>query len=507
MENQTILVVDFGGQYTELIARSIRRMRVYSVVESYNITKERLDEISPIGIIFTGGPHSVYAPNSPCCIPEIFTLGVPILGICYGMQYISYHFGGQVVNGSVREFGKTKVNLGSSPIFESLANEEIMLMSHNDHVAVVPNGFKTIATTAHCACAGIANEERKIYGVQFHPEVDSSQNGAKIIENFVLNICQAKQDYRLGDYINNQINAIREQVGDKKVLLALSGGVDSAVTAGLISKAVPNQLLCVYVDNGLMRKNETENVREMFSNLPLKLEIVNAGDRFLNKIKGVVDPEQKRKLIGEEFVNVFAEVASNHEGYSFLAQGTIYPDVIESGARNSAIIKSHHNVGGLPQNMPFEGLIEPLRWLFKDEVRQIGKELGLPDCIIERRSFPGTGFAIRTMGEVTKEKLDILRSTDAIMHEEMCLANTTADQYFTVLTDTKSVGVIGDHRNYGYVVALRAVNTSDYMTAEFAHIPYEVLGKISSRIVNEVKGISRVCYDVTGKPPATIEWE
>lgn len=507
MENQTILVVDFGGQYTELITRSIRRMQVYSVVESYNITKERLEEISPIGIIFTGGPHSVYAPNSPCCIPEIFTLGVPILGICYGMQYISHHFGGKVIGGSVREFGKTKVNIGSSPIFEGLSSEEIMLMSHNDHVSVVPDGFSIIATTQSCACASIANEQKKIYGVQFHPEVDSSLNGAKIIENFVLNICGAKQDYRLDDYINNQIETIRKQVGDKKVLLALSGGVDSSVVAALISKAVPNQLLCVYVDTGLMRRGETEYIKDTFSSLPLKLEIVDASDRFLSKLKGVTDPEQKRKLIGEEYVNIFAEIATKNDSYSFLAQGTIYPDVIESGSRNSAVIKSHHNVGGLPKNMPFEGLIEPLRWLFKDEVRQIGRELGLPDSIVERRPFPGTGFAIRTMGEVTKEKLDILRSTDAIMHEEMRLANTTADQYFTVLTDTMSVGVIGDHRNYGYVVALRAVNTSDYMTAEFAHIPYEVLGKISSRIVNEVKGISRVCYDVTGKPPATIEWE
>lgn len=507
MENQTILVVDFGGQYTELIARSIRRMQVYSVVESYNITKERLEEISPIGIIFTGGPHSVYAPDSPCCIPEIFSLGVPILGICYGMQYISHHFGGKVIGGSVREFGKTKVNIGSSPIFAGLSSEEIMLMSHNDHVSVVPDGFSIIATTQSCACASIANEQKKIYGVQFHPEVDSSLNGAKIIENFVLNICGAKQDYRLDDYINNQIDTIRKQVGDKKVLLALSGGVDSSVVVALISKAVPNQLLCVYVDTGLMRRGETEYIKDTFSSLPLKLEIVDANDRFLSKLKGVTDPEQKRKLIGEEYVNIFAEIATKNDSYSFLAQGTIYPDVIESGSRNSAVIKSHHNVGGLPKNMPFEGLIEPLRWLFKDEVRQIGRELGLPDSIVERRPFPGTGFAIRTMGEVTKEKLDILRSTDAIMHEEMRLANTTADQYFTVLTDTMSVGVIGDHRNYGYVVALRAVNTSDYMTAEFAHIPYEVLGKISSRIVNEVKGISRVCYDVTGKPPATIEWE
>lgn len=507
MENQTILVVDFGGQYTELIARSIRRMQVYSVVESYNITKERLEEISPIGIIFTGGPHSVYAPDSLCCIPEIFSLGVPILGICYGMQYISHHFGGKVIGGSVREFGKTKVNIGSSPIFAGLSSEETMLMSHNDYVSVVPNGFSIIATTQNCACAAIANEQKQIYGVQFHPEVDSSLNGAKIIENFVLNICGAKQDYRLDDYINNQIDTIRKQVGDKKVLLALSGGVDSSVVAALISKAVPNQLLCVYVDTGLMRKGETEYIKDTFSSLPLKLEIVDANDRFLSKLKGVTDPEQKRKLIGEEYVNIFAEIAAKNDSYSFLAQGTIYPDVIESGSRNSAVIKSHHNVGGLPKNMPFEGLIEPLRWLFKDEVRQIGRELGLPDSIVERRPFPGTGFAIRTMGEVTKEKLDILRSTDAIMHEEMCLANTTADQYFTVLTDTMSVGVIGDHRNYGYVLALRAVNTSDYMTAEFAHIPYEVLGKISSRIVNEVKGISRVCYDVTGKPPATIEWE
>lgn len=507
MNNQTILVVNFGGQYTELIARSIRRMHVYSVVEPYTITKERLAEINPIGIIFTGGPHSVYLDGSPRCIPEIFEYGVPILGICYGMQYLCHHFGGKVVGGVVREFGQTNIHIGNSPIFNGLSSDETMLMSHNDHVAIVPDGFDVIATTDACPCAGIENAQKRIYGVQFHPEVERSENGNQVLVNFVTGVCGATGDYLLGDYINDQIERIHKQVGDKKVLLGLSGGVDSSVAAALISKAIPDQLLCVYVDHGFMRKNETEQIKEVFSKRALKLEIVDASEKFLSKISGVIDPERKRKIIGEEFVKTFAEVASAHKGYDFLAQGTIYPDVIESGTNNTATIKSHHNVGGLPKDMPFSGLVEPLRWLFKDEVRQIGKELGLPDYLIDRQPFPGPGLAIRTIGEITREKLAILREADAIMQEEMHLANTTADQYFAVITDTKSVGVIGDYRNYGYVVALRAVTTTDFMTAEFTHIPFEVLGKIASRIVNEVKGVSRVCYDVTGKPPATIEWE
>ena len=507
MKNQTVLVMDFGGQYKELIARTVRRMHVYSVVEPASMSIEKIKEINPIGIIFTGGPNSVYLDNSPKCDNALFGLGIPVLGICYGMQYIAHSFGGKVEPGTVREYGPTNVHINHSALFDGLEKDEIMLMSHTDYVSRVPDGFKTTATTDDCPCVAIENTEKRIYGVQFHPEVERSIHGEKVLENFVLNVCKASCDYSLDDYIDTQVKLIREKVGDKKVLLGLSGGVDSSVVAALISKAIPDQLLCVYVDHGFMRKDETEQIKEAFAPLPLKLEIVDARQNFLSKIAGVTDPERKRKIIGEEFVKTFAEVANAQKGYDFLAQGTIYPDVIESGANNSANIKSHHNVGGLPKDLPFTGLVEPLRGLFKDEVRVIGKKLGLPDYLVNRQPFPGPGLAIRTIGEITEEKLDMLRDADAIMREEIAKAGVKADQYFAVITDTKSVGVIGDYRNYGYVIVLRAVTTSDFMTAEYTRIPYDVLGKISSRIVNEVKGISRVCYDITGKPPATIEWE
>ena len=382
-----------------------------------------------------------------------------------------------------------------------------MLMSHPDYVSRVPDGFVTTATTDDCPCVAIENSARRIYGVQFHPEVERSIHGEKVLENFVINVCKATRDYSLDDYIDTQIKLIREKVGDKKVLLGLSGGVDSSVVAALISKAIPDQLLCVYVDHGFMRKDETKQTKKAFAPLPARLLVVDASQSFLSQIAGVTDPERKRKIIGEEFVKTFAEVANSQKGYDFLAQGTIYPDVIESGANNSANIKSHHNVGGLPKDLPFTGLVEPLRGLFKDEVRVIGKKLGLPDYLVNRQPFPGPGLAIRTIGEINEEKLDMLRDADAIMREEIAKAGVKADQYFAVITDTKSVGVIGDYRNYGYVIVLRAVTTSDFMTAEYTRVPYDVLGKISSRIVNEVKGVSRVCYDITGKPPATIEWE
>lgn len=507
MQNQTILVMDFGGQYKELIARTVRRMGVYSVVEPASISVEKIKEMNPIGVIFTGGPNSVYLDNSPKCDNALFDLGIPVLGICYGMQYIAHSFGGVVKAGDVREYGPTSVHIDKSELFDGLESDEVMLMSHTDFVAKVPCGFSVTATTDDCPCVAIENSKKHIYGVQFHPEVERSIHGEKVLENFVLNICNAKRDYSLDDYIETQIELIREKVGDKKVLLGLSGGVDSSVVAALISKAIPDRLLCVYVDHGFMRKDETQQIKEAFSSLPLKLQVVDASKQFLNKIAGVTDPERKRKIIGEEFVKTFAEVANAQKGYDFLAQGTIYPDVIESGANNSANIKSHHNVGGLPKDLPFTGLVEPLRGLFKDEVRVIGKKLGLPDYLVNRQPFPGPGLAIRTIGEITKDKLDILRDADAIMREEISKANVKADQYFAVITDTKSVGVIGDYRNYGYVIVLRAVTTSDFMTAEYTRVPYDVLSKISSRIVNEVKGVSRVCYDVTGKPPATIEWE
>ena len=507
MKNQTILVMDFGGQYKELIARTVRRMHVYSVVEPASTPIEKIKEIDPIGIIFTGGPNSVYLDNSPKCDNALFDLGIPVLGICYGMQYIAHSFGGKVEAGKVREYGPTNVHIGTSAIFNGLDKDEIMLMSHTDYVSRVPDGFVTTATTDDCPCVAIENSARRIYGVQFHPEVERSIHGEKVLENFVINVCKATRDYSLDDYIDTQIKLIREKVGDKKVLLGLSGGVDSSVVAALISKAIPDQLLCVYVDHGFMRKDETKQIKEAFAPLPLKLQVVDASQNFLSKIAGVTDPERKRKIIGEEFVKTFAEVANSQKGYDFLAQGTIYPDVIESGANNSANIKSHHNVGGLPKDLPFTGLVEPLRGLFKDEVRVIGKKLGLPDYLVNRQPFPGPGLAIRTIGEINEEKLDMLRDADAIMREEIAKAGVKADQYFAVITDTKSVGVIGDYRNYGYVIVLRAVTTSDFMTAEYTRVPYDVLGKISSRIVNEVKGVSRVCYDITGKPPATIEWE
>ena len=507
MKNQTILVMDFGGQYKELIARTVRRMHVYSVVEPASTPIEKIKEIDPIGIIFTGGPNSVYLDDSPKCDNALFDLGIPVLGICYGMQYIAHSFGGKVEAGKVREYGPTNVHIGTSAIFNGLDKDEIMLMSHTDYVSRVPDGFVTTATTDDCPCVAIENSARRIYGVQFHPEVERSIHGEKVLENFVINVCKATRDYSLDDYIDTQIKLIREKVGDKKVLLGLSGGVDSSVVAALISKAIPDQLLCVYVDHGFMRKDETKQIKETFAPLPLKLQVVDASQNFLSKIAGVTDPERKRKIIGEEFVKTFAEVANSQKGYDFLAQGTIYPDVIESGANNSANIKSHHNVGGLPKDLPFTGLVEPLRGLFKDEVRVIGKKLGLPDYLVNRQPFPGPGLAIRTIGEITEEKLDMLRDADAIMREEIAKAGVKADQYFAVITDTKSVGVIGDYRNYGYVIVLRAVTTSDFMTAEYTRVPYDVLGKISSRIVNEVKGVSRVCYDITGKPPATIEWE
>lgn len=507
MKNQTILVMDFGGQYKELIARTVRRMHVYSVVEPASTPIEKIKEIDPIGIIFTGGPNSVYLDDSPKCDNALFDLGIPVLGICYGMQYIAHSFGGKVEAGKVREYGPTNVHIGTSAIFNGLDKDEIMLMSHTDYVSRVPDGFVTTATTDDCPCVAIENSARRIYGVQFHPEVERSIHGEKVLENFVINVCKATRDYSLDDYIDTQIKLIREKVGDKNVLLGLSGGVDSSVVAALISKAIPDQLLCVYVDHGFMRKDETKQIKEAFAPLPLKLQVVDASQNFLSKIAGVTDPERKRKIIGEEFVKTFAEVANSQKGYDFLAQGTIYPDVIESGANNSANIKSHHNVGGLPKDLPFTGLVEPLRGLFKDEVRVIGKKLGLPDYLVNRQPFPGPGLAIRTIGEINEEKLDMLRNADAIMREEIAKAGVKADQYFAVITDTKSVGVIGDYRNYGYVIVLRAVTTSDFMTAEYTRVPYDVLGKISSRIVNEVKGVSRVCYDITGKPPATIEWE
>jgi len=507
-QNQKVLVLDFGGQYKQLIARRVRECGVYSSIEPGDMPADEIRKIAPIGIILTGGPSSVYSEDAPRCDPELFSLGIPILGICYGMQLMCHTLGGEVAPCDVSEYGQTAVELdNTSPLFEGLSLSETALMSHTDRVSRLPEGFERIAESKDCNFAAIQNRDRRLYGVQFHPEVEHTPNGKKVIYNFLYNICGAKGDYSMKDFIEKQIEAIRKQVGDEeKVLLALSGGVDSSVCAALLSKAIPNRLICIFVDHGLMRKNEGDQIEAVFSKRDLVFVRVNAEDRFLAKLKGVVDPEQKRKIIGSEFIKVFEEEAKKFGKIRFLAQGTIYPDVIESGV-NSANIKSHHNVGGLPESMDFKELVEPLRSLFKDEVRQVGRELGLPESIVNRQPFPGPGLAIRCIGEVTKEKLNILREADAIFREEVEKSGVKVQQYFAILTGIRSVGVMGDGRTYDYTIALRAVNTTDFMTCEYPKLPHELLAKVSSRITNEVKGVNRVVYDITGKPPATIEWE
>lgn len=507
--NQTVLILDFGGQYKELIARRVRECSVYSVVKAGDtVTPEKIREINPIGIILTGGPNSVYDPASPHCDKAIFEMGIPVLGICYGLQLLCYSVGGTVSSAEVGEYGKTKMRVDtSSDIFYGMSPEQTGLMSHTDRVTVLPEGFRPIAVTKHCPIAAYECRERKLYGVQFHPEVESTPNGTEMIRNFLYRVCGATGDYDLIDLEKQLIAKAREQVGDDHVILGLSGGVDSSVCAALLSKAIPGQLHCIFVDHGLMRKNEGDEVEAAFAGMDLDFIRVNAKDRFLTALRGVTDPEQKRKIIGAEFVNVFQDEAKKIPNAKYLAQGTIYPDVIESGGSKAATIKSHHNVGGLPKNMNFVGVVEPLRSLFKDEVRALGRQLGLPKSFVERQPFPGPGLGVRVIGELTEEKLDILREADAIFREEINRAHIKADQYFAVLTDTRSVGVVGDFRTYCYTVALRAVKTSDFMTCEYLPISHKTLGKVSSRIVNEVRGVGRVVYDITGKPPATIEWE
>ena len=513
MSHQTVIVLDFGGQYNQLIARRVRECNVYCEVKPYTTPLAELKAMDPIGIIFTGGPNSVYLDDSPHVDSDIFTWGVPILGICYGCQLMAHALGGQVTEAqddSAREYGKTQTYYDTAcKLFHGLPAQGISWMSHGDYMAKVPEGFALVAHSDACPNVAIADETRGFYGVQFHPEVNHSENGVAMIRNFLYEVCGAKGDWTMEDYKNTAISAVREKVGQGKVLLALSGGVDSSVVAALLAEAVGKQLTCVFVDHGLMRLNEGDEVEAAFSKWDINFVRVDAESRFLLKLAGVDEPERKRKIIGEEFIRVFEEEAKKVGAVDFLAQGTIYPDVIESGAGDAAVIKSHHNVGGLPDYVDFREIIEPLRLLFKDEVRQLGRELGLPEYLVSRQPFPGPGLAIRIIGDITKEKADMLREADFIFREEIAKAgeDKNLNQYFAVLTNTRSVGVMGDGRTYDYTLALRAVTTSDFMTADWARIPYDVLDKISTRIVNEVKGINRICYDITSKPPATIEWE
>ncbi len=512
-KHQLVLVLDFGGQYNQLIARRIRECNVYCEVKPYATPLSELKAMNPIGIIFTGGPNSVYLESSPKVDPEIFTWGVPILGICYGCQLMAHTLGGQVTaaqEDTAREYGKTTTYYDTDcKLFQDLPTEGVSWMSHGDYMAKVPDGFRLVAHTDMCPTAAIADEARGFYGVQYHPEVNHTAHGVDMLRNFLYKVCQAKGDWTMEDYCKTAIASIREKVGNGQVLLALSGGVDSSVAAALLAEAVGNQLTCVFVDHGLMRKNEGDEVEAAFGKWDIHFIRVDAEARFLNKLAGISDPETKRKIIGEEFIRVFEEEGKKIGCVDYLVQGTIYPDVIESGAGDAAVIKSHHNVGGLPDFVDFKEIIEPLRLLFKDEVRQLGRELGLPEYLVMRQPFPGPGLAIRIIGDITKEKADILRDADAIFREEIANAGLdySINQYFAVLTNMRSVGVMGDGRTYDYTLALRGVTTSDFMTADWARIPYEVLDKISVRIVNEVKSINRIVYDITSKPPATIEWE
>ena len=513
MKHKLVLVLDLGGQYNQLIARRVRECGVYCEVKPYTTPLSELKAMNPIGIIFTGGPNSVYLNTSPQVDPEIFTWGIPILGICYGCQLMAHSLGGLVTpaqEDTAREYGKTTTYYDTScKLFAGLPAEGISWMSHGDYMAKVPQGFALVGHTEMCPNAAIADESRGFYGVQYHPEVNHTEHGVAMIRNFLYEACHAKGDWTMGDYCKSAIAAVREKVGDGKVLLALSGGVDSSVAAALLAEAVGKQLTCVFVDHGLMRLNEGDEVEAAFSKWDINFVRVDAETRFLLKLAGESDPETKRKIIGEEFIRVFEEESRKIGAVDFLAQGTIYPDVIESGAGDAETIKSHHNVGGLPDFVDFKDIIEPLRMLFKDEVRQLGRELGLPEYLVSRQPFPGPGLAIRIIGDITKEKADTLRLADFIFREEIAKAgeDKNLNQYFAVLTNTRSVGVMGDGRTYDYTLALRAVTTADFMTADWARIPYDVLDKISVRIVNEVPGINRIVYDITSKPPATIEWE
>ncbi len=511
IKKESVLIMDFGGQYNQLIARRVRECHVYCELKSYKITAEEIKKAGYMGIIFTGGPNSTYDENAPKCDPAIFQLGIPILGICYGAQLMAQTLGGKVKSSDTKEYGKTEIECNtSSLIFHAAQSKSICWMSHTDYISEIPHGFKITAISEACPVAAMEDIKRHFFAMQFHPEVMHTQQGQLYLQNFLYNACGCTAEWQMSSFVADTIDTLKKKIGDKKVLCALSGGVDSSVAALLVHKAVGKQLTCIFVDHGLLRKDEGDQVETVFrKQFDMNLIRVNAQERFLTKLEGISDPETKRKIIGEEFIRVFEDEAKKLGKVEYLCQGTIYPDVVESGIGEAAVIKSHHNVGGLPEDVGFEGIIEPLRDLFKDEVRQAGLELGIPDYLVWRQPFPGPGLAIRIMGDVTEEKLTILQDADAIMREEIHLAKLekSVNQYFAVLTGIKSVGVMGDGRTYDNTIALRAVTTDDFMTADWAKIPYDVLERISNRIINEVDHVNRVVYDITSKPPATVEWE